>query len=294
MSVIEINHITKNYGNGKGVFDVAFSVEQGEVMGFLGPNGAGKTTTIRQLMGFMKPDTGEVTINEMDCFRKAAQIQKNLGYLPGEIVFMDDMKGMEFLRFYARMKKVKDLARAKELIEFLELDTTGKIKKMSKGTRQKLGIICAFMSDPDILILDEPTSGLDPLMQSKFIQLILEEKEKGKTILMSSHIFEEIERTCDRAAIIRDGCIVTVEDVDKVRKKKKKEFTIQFANDQVAESFANAAKGAKRDRELVTVRVSGDIDRFIKTIASYPVKDMSIRTQTLEELFMHYYGGGQK
>ena len=199
-NIIEIDHITKDYGNGRGVFDISFQVKKGEVLGFLGPNGAGKTTTIRQLMGFLRPDSGSVQILGMDCFHDAHKIAGSLGYLPGEIAFIDAMTGIKFIRFIANMKGMKDLGRAPELMERFELNPSAKIKKMSKGTKQKIGIICAFMQDPDILLLDEPTSGLDPLMQNEFIDLILEEKERGKTILLSSHIFEEVERTCDRAA----------------------------------------------------------------------------------------------
>ena len=216
MSVIEISNITKDYGNKKGVFDASFSVEKGEVLGFLGPNGAGKTTTIRQLMGFIHPDSGTVTINGMDCFKDAAKIQKTLGYLPGEISFMDDMSGNEFIRFIGKMKGMTDFTYAKELMDFFELDPKGYIKKMSKGMKQKIGIICAFMNKPEILILDEPTSGLDPLMQNKFIELILREKKRQATILMSSHLFEEVEKTCDRTVIIKAGHIMAVENMDKI------------------------------------------------------------------------------
>ena len=155
MSVIEISHITKDYGKGRGVFDVSFSVHKGEVLGFLGPNGAGKTTTIRQLMGFIRPDSGKLSILGKDCFQEADQIQKSLGYLPGEIAFIDSMNGMEFIRFVAKMKGMKGLGRSQELMERFELDAMGKLKKMSKGMKQKIGIVCAFM-DPaaEILILD--------------------------------------------------------------------------------------------------------------------------------------------
>ena len=205
MNVIEISHITKDYGQNRGVFDVSFSVKQGGGLGFLGPNGAGKTTTIRQLMGFIKPDKGRLSILDMDCFKESDKIQTSLGYLPGEIAFIDSMTGMEFIRFVAKMKNMRDMGRAQELMKMFDLDASGKLKKMSKGMKQKIGIVCAFMNPlASILILDEPTSGLDPLMQNRFVELILSEKKKGKTILMSSHMFEEIERTCDRAAIIRE------------------------------------------------------------------------------------------
>lgn len=172
MSVIEVRGITKDYGNQRGVFDVSFEINEGEVLGFLGPNGSGKTTTIRQLMGFMKPDQGHVQILGMDCFNDSAKVQEKVGYLPGEIAFMEDMSGLEFIRFMAKMKNMKDMSKAEELMRFLELDARGKIKRMSKGMKQKIGIVIAFMQDTPILILDEPTSGLDPLMQNKFVELI--------------------------------------------------------------------------------------------------------------------------
>ena len=192
VNTIEINHLTKDYGHHHGIFDLSFSVKEGEVLGFLGANGAGKTTTIRHLMGFIKPQKGSAKIMDLDCFRQASRVQDNIGYLPGEIAFMDQMTGMDFIRFIAGMKHLTDLSRANELIQYLELDPKVLIKKMSKGMKQKIGLVIAFMQDAPILILDEPTSGLDPLMQNKFVELINKEKEKGKTILMSSHIFEEL------------------------------------------------------------------------------------------------------
>lgn len=184
MSVISIQNLTRDYGFGKGIFDVSISVDKGKVFGFLGPNGAGKTTTIRHLMGFIKPKAGSCQIDGMDCWRKRDEIQKRLGYIPGEISFFDDMTGKEFLKFISGYRNIKKDNRMQEMIEKFELDPKGKIKKMSKGMKQKLGIAAAFMHDPDILILDEPTSGLDPLMQNRFIELIAEEKKKGKTIFL--------------------------------------------------------------------------------------------------------------
>lgn len=294
MSVIEVANITKDYGGGKGVFDVGFNVENGEVVGFLGPNGAGKTTTIRQLMGFIHPDKGSCRINGLDCFKKSPEIQKSLGYLPGEISFMDDMTGIEFIRFVANMKGMRDLDRAKELMETFELDASGKIRKMSKGMKQKVGIVCAFMQEPDILILDEPTSGLDPLMQNKFVELISKQKAKGKTILMSSHLFEEVERTCDRIVIIRQGRIADVDNMERLQKNKSKIFYITFDSEKTAAAFAAAQGGEHIGGCIVTVSVSGDMDSFFKTLGKYPVRDMDIRKQTLEEFFLKYYGGEAK
>ena len=292
MKVIEINNITKDYGQGKGIFNVSFSVKKGEVLGFLGPNGAGKTTTIRHLMGFSKANKGNCNINGLDCFEKSSEIQRNLGYLPGEITFLDDMTGIKFIKFVAEMKGIKDLTRAKELIGRFELNPNSKIKKMSKGMKQKIGIVCAFMQEPDILILDEPTSGLDPLMQNEFIKLILEEKERGTTILMSSHSFEEIERTCDRAAIIKDGKIVSVENISTLKESKQKIYSITFENEEVAKDFLKEGFKIKDiDKNNVTVLVKGDIMPLIKSLGKYKVISLESKVQSLEELFMHFYGG---
>ena len=295
MGVIEVHRLTKNYGNGKGVFDLDFSVEKGEVFGFLGPNGAGKTTTIRQLMGFTHPDSGTVSIVGKDCFEKRQEIQQILGYLPGEIALMDDMTGTAYLNFMAEMKQLKDRSREKELLERFELDPRGKIRKMSKGTKQKLAIVATFMQSPEILILDEPTSGLDPLMQNRFIDLILEEKKKGTTILMSSHIFEEIEQTCDRTAIIRQGKLVTITDMKSLAQKKKKLYVVTFADDAAAKCFAEsltapASPVKSVEGNQVQLYVSRNPGAILTKIAAADPVDLDIRTQTLEELFLHFYG----
>ncbi|MDO5402664.1 MAG: ABC transporter ATP-binding protein [Eubacteriales bacterium] len=289
MGLIEINHITKDYGKGKGVFDLSFDVQEGEILGFLGPNGAGKTTTIRQLLGFIKPDVGSVSIFGKNCFLQAHEIQRELGYLPGEIAFMDSMSGIEFIRFVADMKGMNGLERAKELMERFELEPSGKIKKMSKGMKQKIGIVCAFMQNPRILILDEPTSGLDPLMQNRFVELVLEEKKKGKTILMSSHIFEEVERTCDRAAIIRQGRLVAVDGMDRLCQGRKKKIEITFADADMALKYGEVFKQAQVNGCRVSMNVGNDMDMAVKEAARYTVKDLNINTQSLEEFFMHFY-----
>lgn len=293
MNVIEISHITKDYGQNRGVFDVSFSVKQGEVLGFLGPNGAGKTTTIRQLMGFIKPDKGSLSILDMDCFKESDKIQTSLGYLPGEIAFIDSMTGMEFIRFVAKMKNMRDMGRAQELMKMFELNASGKLKKMSKGMKQKIGIVCAFMNPlASILILDEPTSGLDPLMQNRFVELILSEKKKGKTILMSSHMFEEVERTCDRAAIIRDGRLAAVEEIEKLKEGRQKVIEITFRDAAMAEAFASAFPKAayQAGGKTVTAKVGKDLDAFVKKAGAYTVTDFNVRAQSLEEFFMHFYG----
>lgn len=292
MSEIRIKNLTKDYGNNKGVFDLSFEINKGEVFGFIGPNGAGKTTTIRQLMGFTHPDKGECYIKDMDCSKESARIKEYLGYLPGEIAFMDEMTGHEFIHFMASMRNQTDLTYAKKLIDMFEYDPSGKIKKMSKGMKQKLGIVCAFMHDPDILILDEPTSGLDPLMQNRFVDLILMEKKKGKTILMSSHIFEEVEKTCDRVGIIKNGHLMTVDSIYDLKERKQKKYLVTFKHKEEAE---NAAKD-RNDVEYISENqvmfiVKGNIDSLIKCLANYTVISLQEEEQSLEQVFMHYYGG---
>lgn len=295
-NVVELKNVTKDYGSGKGVFDISFSVKEGEVFGYLGPNGAGKSTTIRQLMGFIHPQAGTCQIFGKDCFTQASEIQREVGYLAGELAFMEDMTGRKFLEFMAQMKGIKGLSRMEELIERFELNPQGKMRKMSKGMKQKVGLVCAFMGNPKAVILDEPTSGLDPLMQNRFVELILEEKRKGTTILMSSHIFEEVEKTCDRTAIIRAGKIVAIEDMQSLSKKRKKIYTVTLQDAQIAEQFAKESgleiQGRAGNRVQLTVK--NHIPETLQLIAKYQPIDLDIKTQSLEELFMHFYGEGEK
>ena len=268
--IIEVEHLTRDYGGGRGVFDVSFQVAAGEVFGFLGPNGAGKTTTIRHLMGFLKAKEGGCRINGLDCFRDREKVQQMLGYLPGEISFFDDMTGVEFLDFVSGYRKDKGESRRKELMDMFDLNPHGKIKKMSKGMKQKVGIVAAFMHDPQILILDEPTSGLDPLMQNRFIELVEAEREKGKTILMSSHMFEEVERTCHRIGIIRAGKLVAMDQVEALREQYMTPYTVTLESEEMAKAFAKDFQGVCQGRS-VTVSAK----------------------RSLEEVFMQYYGGAE-
>lgn len=268
MSVIKIENLVRDYGGGKGIFDIAFQVNQGEAFGFLGPNGAGKTTTIRHLMGFLKPKSGKCSIDGLDCWSQRDKVQARLGYIPGEISFFDDMTGTEFLRFVAEYRKIGTRSRIDELLERFELDPGSKIKKMSKGMKQKLGIVAAFMHDPDILILDEPTSGLDPLMQSRFVSLVAEEKEHGKTILMSSHMFEEVERTCDRIGIIRKGRMIAVDSAATLHELHTRSYTVTLDSEAAAKAFAKDFGG-----------ICNGVKATVTT------------KQSLEEIFMNYYGG---
>lgn len=293
-NVIEIRQLTKDYGNNRGIFDVSLSVKKGEVFGFLGPNGAGKSTTIRHLMGFIQADQGSCQINGLDCLRDHARIQQTLGYLPGEIAFMDDMTGLEFIKFMAKMKGMTDLTKAYELMERFEFNPQGKIKKMSKGMKQKIGIICAFMHDPELLILDEPSSGLDPLMQNRFIELVLEEKQRGKTIFMSSHIFEEIERTCDRTAMIKDGRLISIEELQTLKASKHKTYQITFATQELAEQFMDEGVECKQvESTVIKVVPRNNLNYLLATLSRYDIIDLDITKPTLEELFLHFYGGDE-
>lgn len=295
MNVIEINNLTKDFGNNKGIFDLSFSLKQGEVVGFLGSNGAGKTTTIRHLMGFIKADNGSAKILNMDCFKNAYSVQEKIGYLPGEIAFMDNMTGAEFIHFMEDMKNITDLQYARELIAYFDIDTKIKIKKMSKGMKQKIGLIIAFMQDTPILILDEPTTGLDPLMQTKFVDLIKKEKAKGKTILMSSHIFEEIENTCERIVMIKDGRLVADENINAMRNKMNKHYEISFSNMEDAIHFQELySSNSYRKNNVVYLLSNQNINHLIRELSKFNIEDINARYQTLEEVFMKYYGGSEK
>ncbi|MEK5479056.1 ABC transporter ATP-binding protein [Paenibacillus sp. FSL R5-0407] len=295
--MLNVEHLSKTFQGGKGIFDVSFSVKQGEVFGFLGPNGAGKSTTIRHIMGFMKPDKGTVTINGLDTWRDQGKVQALVGYLPGEIAFFDGMTGKSFLDFMGRMQGVKDLSKRNHLIDLLQFDVNTPIRKMSKGMKQKVGIVAAFMHEPQVIILDEPTSGLDPLMQKVFIEIVLAEKERGTTFLMSSHSFPEIERTCDRAAIIKDGVIIAVKNIHELQSMQRKLFEVTFEQEAEMQAFVNTS-GLQTETSpaspdgggyRVRVAVQGNYDRFVAETAKYRVRNIDIFTQNLEDIFMNYY-----
>ncbi|MEG1425844.1 MAG: ABC transporter ATP-binding protein [Raoultibacter sp.] len=271
--MIEVKNLTLKYPSGKGVFDLNFKVKEGEAMGYIGPNGAGKTTTLRALMGFMAANSGTATINELDCYTKAPEIKRILGYIPGEIAFPDGIDGADYLKFLCKMRGTTDLAPMKQLVERFELDMRGKVKKYSKGMKQKLGIVIAFMHNPDVLVLDEPTSGLDPLMQSNFIDLVNEEKKKGKTILLSSHMFEEVERTCDNVLIIKDGRIIKQSDVAALKSEQRKTYIVK----------------TKDGEEEFHVR-GEELSAFIKKLGTMDVLSLDAKAQGLEEIFMSFYG----
>lgn len=288
--MIEIKNMSKIYPNGKGVFNINFTIKDGEVFGFLGPNGAGKTTTIRQLLGFTNATSGECLINGLDTRKESSQIQKFLGYLPGEIAFFENMTGLEFLNFLTKLRG-NESNLMEELIEYYELDANGKINRMSKGMKQKLGLVAAFMHDPKVLILDEPTSGLDPLMQRKFINHINEEKKKGKTILMSSHMFDEVDRTCSRAAIIKDGKIVAIDDICSLKIHANKRYLVTFASNNDLNIFkqSNLKYNIVGDMKI-EVLITNELNKFLSILSKCNVLNLDASEQSLEQIFIKYYG----
>ena len=287
--MIEVNNLTQIYKSGKGVFDLTFTIPKGEVFGYLGPNGAGKTTTIRNLLGFTNASAGEAKIDGIECRKGASKLQNIIGYLPGETAFLDNMNGMEFLKFMGDMRGTKDTSRRNDLVDRLELDPKGKIKKMSKGMKQKLALVTAFMHDPAVYILDEPTASLDPFMQNVFMDLIEEEKSRGKTIMMSSHIFEEVQRSCDRAGIIRDGRIVAIEDIQSLNSMKRKTYTVTISDSKDMEKLSNLDATKVSDHRAQVV-VGTNYREFFETLAKCSVVGLFAREQSLEDVFMKYYG----
>lgn len=294
MEMIRVEHLTKDYGFGRGVFDVSFEVREGEVFGFLGPNGAGKTTTIRHIMGFSRPQQGNITVLGMDSWRDAAQIKKRLGYLPGEIAFPSNMTGTQFIDYIAKMRGITDRRMTDYLLELFELDPSGDLKRMSLGMKRKLAVVTAFMHDPELLVLDEPTSGLDPLMQERFVEFILNEKKKGKSILLSSHIFSEVDATCDRIAIIKDGVLVSTIEADMLRHNEEKVFKVEFADNTEYQTFIAETKlilDSKRpEQHQVKIHIMDEhIHDFFAEMSKYKLNFITEIKFTLEDYFMDFY-----
>jgi ABC-2 type transport system ATP-binding protein len=297
MPVIEVNNLTKDYGHGRGVFDVSLQVAGGEVFGFLGPNGAGKTTTIRHLMGFSNPQKGKATINGMQCNRQTSRILEDVGYLPGEPALPENLTGTQFIQMMQGLRHSHDQKRLDYLLDLFQLDVRGKTKRMSLGNKRKLAVVTAFMADPGILILDEPTSGLDPVMQEAFVAFMRDEKKRGKTILLSSHIFSEVDAICDTIAIIKEGKIVSTVKADDIRHNQNKVFHIIFGSAQEVNEF--------RDEQGITVSYSApekhiakvsihdaDTNCLIAALSKYNVESFKEEKYTLENHFMRYYEKG--
>ncbi|ATP42129.1 ABC transporter ATP-binding protein [Solibacillus sp. R5-41] len=305
MTVISLQHVTKDYGHGRGIFDVSFHVNKGTVYGFLGPNGAGKTTAIRHIMGFSKPQQGVVTVNGLDSWKNASTIQVKLGYLPGEVALPEHLTGKQFIQMMMDLRKVKNDTHCKKLLDFFELDASSKVKRMSLGMKRKLAIVTAFMHDPDVLILDEPTSGLDPIMQQRFIDFVRDEKRRGKTILLSSHIFTEVDATCDEISIIKDGHIISSFNKQELLKMTEKVFHVTVENNMYYTQLVQQIEADvkfhlllknEQTYELQIGCCPKDLSQLIKLVANFPVSSFSEVTFSLEKHFMEFYdrrvGGG--
>ncbi|MCD8211613.1 MAG: ATP-binding cassette domain-containing protein [Oscillospiraceae bacterium] len=289
-AVISVSNLTKDYGEGRGIFDLSLEVRPGEIYGYVGTNGSGKTTTIRQMMGFIKPDGGTVTVNGMDPWKQAPELMRSVSYVPGEIAFPSFETGTDFFKYQAQLLGVKDFTRMNHLIDVMELDPTANLKRMSKGMKQKTAVVAALMAERNILILDEPSTGLDPLMRDNFLEVMREEKAMGHTVFMSSHIFEEVEDVCDHVGIIRDGKLLDVITVKEFRKSAIRQMKIVFENAESAQSFAQSWEGSEQEDETVTCSVDpDDMNHFFKSLHSLPVKVLHEKHMDLGQYFMELY-----
>ena len=294
-AIIEVAALTKSYGSKRGITDVSFQVEDGEVFGFLGPNGAGKTTTIRLLMALLKADSGTARIAGMDVWEQSVAIKKLVGYSPGEPALDPNLTGGQILEYFGHLRGGVDQAYLKQLIGRLDLDPTRKFRQYSSGNKRKVVLIQAFMHRPRLLILDEPTNGLDPINQQEFTRMVAEARAAGSTVFLSSHILSEVEQVCDRVGIIREGQLVRVGGVAELKDIKRHEITITFADSVPIAAFKNLADveqvEALADGHTLRLSVSGSADAVIKAAAQHPVVTLTSHEPSLEDIFLRYYEG---
>lgn len=291
--MIRIKNLTKDYGNNRGVFDLSFEVQDGETFGLLGPDGAGKTTVMRLLMGFVDSSSGRCFIHGKNCCSQAEAVKAFTGYVPERLSLPLHMTGISFVRFMAQMRGIRSLERAVNLAERFQLELDNRIERMTEDEKQKTALICAFMHDPQVLLLDEPTSGLDGLGKSCFREFIREEKGRGKTILIASHLFEEIDYTCDRAGMLQKGTLVNIDDMAGVRAAGRKLFRIVFADERAAVRFVRQEDFEVREMTgaQLTVALSGSLQSLIRAMGNYEILEFEHMALSLEEIFMHLYGG---
>jgi ABC-2 type transport system ATP-binding protein len=289
VSIIEVNNLTKYYGKARGIVDVSFNVDEGEIFGFIGPNGAGKSTTIRLFCSLIYPSSGEAKIFGKDAIKYGPEIRQDIGYLPSEVFYYDRMKVIDLLKYSASFYKKDCTKRMVELSEIMELDLHRRIDDLSYGNKKKVGIVQGLLHEPKLLLLDEPTSGLDPLMQKKFYKLIREENERGVTVFLSSHILGVVQKMCSRVAIIKEGSIVDIQDVRTLERDNYKK--IHIAADNINEKRFDIPGVIKLEKEngAVSFFYKGDINQITRAISEQEVSDVTIEEPTLEEVFMHYY-----
>ena len=292
-SIISVNKLTKRYGSSRGVDNVSFEVVEGEVFGFLGPNGAGKTTTIRTLLGLLRPTSGGATIAGLDCWAQATAVKRLVGYLPGEFTLDPALTGAQIIEYLGHLRGGVDHAYVTKLVERLELDPSKRFRQYSRGNKQKVGLVQAFMHRPRLLIFDEPTSGLDPLNQQEFYHMLAEAKADGATAFFSSHNLAEVEHTCDRVGIIREGQLVKVDAVHTLKDIQHHEVDVSFSASASADWFSGVA--GVRSAELanggrvVRLTVQGDLAAVLQVAAQHGATNLTTREPSLEEIFLHYY-----
>lgn len=289
-NIIEINSLTKYYGSSRGIIDVSFDIKEGEIFGFIGPNGAGKSTTIRTLLALIYPTKGSAKIFGMDCIKDSAKIKQNIGYLPSEVNYYDDMKIGELLQYSGSFYKKDCRKRIQELSDIFELDLSKSIDDLSYGNKKKVAIIQALLHEPRLLILDEPTGGLDPLMQNRFFEVLREENNKGVTIFFSSHILSEVQKMCNRVAIIKEGKILKLEQMDKLVANKYRKVKIEFGKNDPGSALQipGMVDVSSTDKNLEFL-FSNKIDSLIQILSGRNVENLWIEEPSLEEIFMHYY-----
>ncbi|HEY8082829.1 MAG TPA: ABC transporter ATP-binding protein [Solirubrobacterales bacterium] len=294
MSVIETERLTKSYGSARGIEEVTITVEAGEVFGFLGPNGAGKTTTIRTLLDLLHPTSGSARIFGLDSRRESVAIRARLGNLPGDFGYGKGASGREALSLLARLRGMEGIGRAEALAKRFRANLDRPLGELSRGNRQKVGLILATFHEPELLILDEPTSGLDPLMQEEFLTLVGEERERGCAVFISSHELDEVERVCDRVGIVRAGRLIAVERIADLLGKAKRRVRLELAEQtDLAELKGLPGVGElKVEGQRASFLIGGDLDQAIKAIAGHRITDIEIAHPTLEEVFLGYYEEG--
>jgi len=290
MNIVETQHLTKFYGKARGIIDVSFSVEEGELFGFIGPNGAGKSTTIRTLLSLIYPTSGHASIFGKDCVRFSSEIKKEIGYLPSEVFYYDYMKAIDLLHYSASFYHKDCTKRINELAEILDLDLNRKIDDLSFGNRKKVGIIQGLLHSPRLIILDEPTGGLDPLMQQNFFSLLREENKKGCTILFSSHILNEVQKMCKRVAIIKEGRIIKLENVSNLIENTYKRIKIETKQPFQSSFFQlSGIQNIVQEDQNCNFLYKGNINQLIHQLSEVELTNLTVEEPSLEEVFMHFY-----
>ena len=288
---IKIEGFSKNYGSSAAVKNLTLRVEKGEVFGFLGPNGAGKSTTIKSLLNFLTPSAGEISVFGLDSEKNSVEIKKHIGYLAGDISLYDSMSGLQFIKYLTKLGRNTDWTYVETLANRLQISLEEKIGKLSKGNKQKIGLIQAFMHQPAVLILDEPTSGLDPLMKQIFYEMVLEMKQMGNSIFVSSHDLNEVQTICDKAAFIKSGKLIGIENIKEDFDFNIRRYTVTFEQIPDIKEFAgiDSISDITQNENKVTVTVTGDVSKFISNLSTLHPIDLSEEDTSLEDVFMKYY-----